>query len=88
VDHDVAVRILAAHNLDIPKASAHGILIERSNKFYIDLTSLVLRELENLQIQSSHVSISSIDTKTNANYYSYRRGDTGVRNYSLVRFQN
>ena len=87
VDHDVAVRILAAHDLDIPKASAQGILIERANKFYIDLTALVLRELESLQIQSSHVSISPVDTKTNAHYYSYRRGDTGVRNYSLVRFK-
>ncbi len=86
VDHDVAVRILSAHDLDLNKASALGILIERENKYYIDLVALVFRELENLQIQSSHVSVSPVDTKTNSSYYSFRRGDTGVRNYSLVRF--
>jgi polyphenol oxidase len=86
VDHDIAVRILSAHSLDLNKASALGIVFERENKFYIDLVALVFRELENLQIQSSHVSVSPVDTKTNPHYYSYRRGETGVRNYSLVRF--
>ncbi len=88
VDHDVAVRILSAHDLDLDKASALGILIERENKYYIDLVALVFGELENLQIQSSHVSVSPVDTKTNPNYFSFRRGDTGVRNYSLVRFKS
>lgn len=87
VDHDVAVRILRAHELDLRKASALGILIERENKFYIDLVALVFGELENLQIQSSNVSVSPVDTKTNSSYYSFRRGDHGVRNYSLVRFK-
>ncbi len=88
VDHDVAVRILSPHELDLNKASALGIIFERENKYYIDLVALVFRELENLQIQSSHVSVSPIDTKTDRTYFSFRYGDTGVRNYSLVRFKS
>jgi YfiH family protein len=88
VDHDVAVRILSAHELDLNKANGLGLIYERENKYYIDLVALVFRELENLQIQSSQVSVSPIDTKTDRNYFSFRCGDTGVRNYSLVRFKN
>lgn len=88
VDHDVAVKILFAHDLDLSKASALGIVFERENKFYIDLVALVFRELESLQVEAANVSVSPIDTKTNPNYYSFRRGDTGVRNYSLVRFKS
>jgi polyphenol oxidase len=88
VDHDVAVRILSAHELDLNKANGLGLIYERENKYYIDLVALVFRELEYLQIQSSQVSVSPIDTKTDRNYFSFRRGDTGVRNYSLVRFKS
>ena len=88
VDHDVAVKILFAHDLDLSKASALGIVFERENKFYIDLVALVFRELESLQVESANVSVSPIDTKTNPHYYSFRCGDTGVRNYSLVRFKS
>ncbi|MBY0385335.1 polyphenol oxidase family protein [bacterium] len=84
VDLDVAQRILTAHNLDF--SSAGKLCVQKDKKFFINLSELVTRELEAFGLSRSHIWTSDIDTKTNSDYYSFRRGDTGVRNYSLVEF--
>lgn len=79
-DKDVALSILQAHGLTLESPFC----LEQNNKYYINLAGLVVREVENLKLQVDVLTISHIDTKTNANYYSYRDGDRGGRNYSVI----
>lgn len=79
-DKDVALTILEAHGLSLE----NQFCLEQNNKYYIDLASLVVREVENLKLQVDVLTVSNIDTKTNTNYYSYRAGDRGGRNYSVI----
>lgn len=85
VDQDVAQRILSAHNLDF--VTAGTLCLEKDNKFFINLSELVNRELKVFGLSRSQIWTSDIDTKTHPDYYSFRRGDINVRNYSLVQIE-
>lgn len=87
VDKDIAERILSAHQKDLNSSIKSGLCLQKENKYFINLSSLVIEELNHFKINSQQINVSPIDTKTDLNYYSYRRGDTGVRNYSLLRFR-
>lgn len=84
VDQDVAQRILAAHYLDF--SNAGKLCVQKDKKFFINLSALVIRELEAFGLSRSQISISDIDTKAHPDFYSFRRGNKNVRNYSLVGF--
>ena len=79
-DKDVAVSLLKAHNVSLESLFC----TEQDNKFYIDLAALVVREVEMLKLQIDVLNVTKIDTKTNDHYYSYRAGDRGGRNYSVI----
>lgn len=87
VDKDIAERILLAHNIPLKMALSTSLCTQKESKYFINLSALVIQELHHLGIHQAQVHVSDIDTKTNPDHYSYRRGDTGVRNYSLVRFR-
>lgn len=81
VDADVANGIMKAHGLDI----TNPICEKRENKFHIDLSALIVREIKDLQLNIDVLFISEVDTKTHPEFYSYRDGDRGGRNYSIIR---
>ncbi len=100
VDRDVAMELLKAHNIayfqgDISSSvqqfevfmkdrSPSDIIYEHGTKFYVNLAALVSWELLRLYLPAQQIIISSKDTKKDVNYYSFRRGEKGVSNYSLV----
>lgn len=84
VDLDVAQKILFAHNLNL-----NSNLVEQKNKkFYVDLSSIIHNEVKNLNLQIDVFEKSKIDTRSHASYYSYRSGDRGGRNYSVIKLKN
>jgi polyphenol oxidase len=87
VGQDVAKSLLSSHGLTIENAELLGLCSAKEKKYLIDLSALVVRELESLGIEKKQIWMSTIDTKTNPDYFSYRRGDVGVRNFSLVQFK-
>jgi len=80
VDKDVANEILTAHGEGLDSSFCQ----ESDNKYYINLSALVVREVEALKLQLDVLTVSSVDTKTSSSYYSYRDGDRGGRNYSVI----
>jgi YfiH family protein len=100
VDRDVAIDLLRAHNIayfqgditsSVPQFTvfmkdrkASDVVFEKNGKFYVNLSALVSWELLRLYIPPQQIYISDKDTKTDGNYFSYRRGEKGVSNYSLV----
>lgn len=80
VDPDVAVSILKAHghSLDSPYSEKRG------DKYHILLSALIIDEIKALGLRIEHLHISDIDTKVHPEYYSYRDGDRGGRNYSVI----
>lgn len=100
VDRDVALDLLKAHNIayfqgDITSSvpqfevfmkdrTPQDVVYEARGKFFIRLAALVSWELLRLYIPPKQIYISDKDTKTDENYYSFRRGEKGVSNYSLV----
>ncbi len=87
VDKDIAERILSAHNINLQTALGTGLCFQKGFKYFLKLSDLVTQELTHLGIEKNQITVTDIDTKTNQDYYSYRNGDTGFRNYSLVRFR-
>lgn len=80
VDADVAKKIMDAHNLDLSLPFCE----KRNNKYYIDLSALVIREIKALHLNVDVQLISDVDTKTDNEFFSYRNGDRGGRNYSII----
>ncbi|MCB9072476.1 MAG: polyphenol oxidase family protein [Bdellovibrionaceae bacterium] len=80
VDEDVAIKILAAHQhtLSSPHCKKIG------NKYFIALAKLVEHEIRDSVNGLEQFIISSIDTKTDHRFYSYRNGDRGGRNLSFI----
>lgn len=76
VERDVADEILKDMNRD------EGLVKKSADKFYINLSEIVIRQLISKGIMRSQISVSCTDTKTDENFYSYRRKDSG-RNYSF-----
>lgn len=87
VDGDVAQEIYSAHGITIAQALNDNLCFAANNKFYLDLAELVSREIESFGFSRNQIWKSDIDTKTDQNYYSFRRGDKGVRNYSAIRIK-
>jgi YfiH family protein len=85
VDIDVAKKILSAHALSFEKAEKIG--HKKENKHYIDLAALVTKELTELGLHQENIWQSPVDTKTDTNFHSFRRGEKDVRNFNLVRFK-
>jgi len=81
VDKDVADTILSSHGLAL---NSSKVIYEKDSKFHIDLSYLVLQELDSLGINGDRVILSNRDTKAEEGYYSYRRGEKGVSNYSFI----
>lgn len=80
VDLDVATSILSAHGLD----TSSDFCFKSGEKYYLDLASLVLREIQELKLKPDILFVSEVDTKTDPAYNSFRAGDRGGRNYSLI----
>jgi polyphenol oxidase len=80
VDMDVAKKIMAAHGLDLIQPYCE----EKSNKYHIDLSALVIREIKSLYVNMEVLTVSAVDTKTDSEFFSYRNGDRGGRNYSII----
>jgi polyphenol oxidase len=87
VDGDVALEIFSAHGITLAEALNTNLCFAANNKFLIDLSELVIREIETFGFNRDQICKSDIDTKTDINYYSFRRGDKGVRNYSAIRIK-
>ncbi len=89
VDLDIAERILSAHSITLKKALADSLCVHSNNKYFISLSELVIREALKHGFSRSQIWVSDVDTKTDLDFFSYRRslvsGETGVRNYSVVR---
>jgi polyphenol oxidase len=100
VDRDVALSILSAHDISYAGGEAlspisafpvfmenkksEDLVFEKNGKFYVNLSALVRWELLRLHIPPHQLFVSDRDTKLDTNYFSYRRGEKGVSNYSLV----
>lgn len=80
VDSDVAKKIMSAHDLELTLPYCE----KRNEKYYIDLAALVIREIKALHLNVDVQLVSDIDTKTNSEFFSYRNGDRGGRNYSII----
>lgn len=76
VDRDVADTLLFNYNRD------DNLVEKKGEKFYINLAEILIRQLISVGVKRSQILVSKIDTKTNLNFYSHRRGDPG-RNYSF-----
>ena len=93
VDLEVAERVLSAHKLTLAQARTDSLCVSKNKKYYISLSELVVREAQTFGISRQQIWVSDIDTKTNPQFFSYRRltntaspsGETAVRNYSVVR---
>lgn len=100
VGADVALALLSAHDISyqggnltstapqfevfMKDRKTTDLIFEANSKFYINLSALVSWELLRLYIPAQQIWVSDKDTKTDKNYFSYRRGEKGVSNYSLV----
>lgn len=80
VDLDVAKKIMSAHDLELSLPFCE----KRGEKYFIDLAELVVREIKSLHLNIDALFVSDVDTKTHPDYYSFRDGDRGGRNYSLI----
>lgn len=81
VDEDVAISILKAHEYSLNSEHCE----KRGTKFHINLSALVIEEIQKhsrMTIENSF--ISQIDTKTHPEFFSFRDGDRGGRNYSVI----
>lgn len=57
----------------------------KNNKYYVDLTQIVLSQINSATENKAKTHFCNIDTKTNVNFYSYRRGkQTKERNLSFI----
>lgn len=88
VDQDVAEKILAAHNHTLTSALAENLCFERHKKYYMNLSALVSQEIMKFGFKKEQIWISSVDTKTEPQFYSFRRGDRDVRNYAAIRIKS
>jgi polyphenol oxidase len=84
VDGDVAKQILNVYGLSLDAPLNPLLAIKKGTKFYIDLAKLVETHLINMGILKKNIFISSKDTRASEEYYSYRRGERGVSNYSFI----
>jgi polyphenol oxidase len=84
VDGDVAKQILNAYGISLDSALDPLIVIKKGPKFYIDLAKLVETSLIKMGILKKNIFISPKDTRASDEYYSYRRGERGVSNYSFI----
>lgn len=56
-----------------------------NNKYYVDLTKIVLSQINSASENKAQTHFCHIDTKTNESFYSYRRGkQTKERNLSFI----
>lgn len=83
VDQDVAIKLLSAHELEMQKVSEE-ICYFKNKKYYVNLAQLIIQQLQKTQVPKKNIWLSNIDTLTDSNYYSFRRGDVGKRNYSFL----
>jgi YfiH family protein len=57
----------------------------KNNKYYVDLTKIVLSQINSATEKKAQTHFCNIDTKTNENFYSYRRGkQIKERNLSFI----
>ncbi len=87
VDGDVALEIFSSHGMTLAEALNTNLCFAANNKFLIDLSELVTREIEAFGFTRDQIWKSEVDTKTDTNYFSFRSGDKGVRNYSAIRIK-
>ncbi len=81
VDIDVARAVLKAHGEELNSDYCE----KRGDKYHIQLSALVLREItDDVGLKVENRFVSPVDTKTHKDFYSYRDGDRGGRNYSLI----
>ena len=58
---------------------------QHSNKFYLDLTKIVLSQINSTTDGKAQTHFCGVDTKTSENFYSYRRGkERKERNLSFI----
>lgn len=64
---------------------AHDYAIAKNNKFYVSLNKIIESQIENILDRKPEIIFLGIDTKTNSDYYSYRRDhQTKERNLSFI----
>jgi polyphenol oxidase len=77
VDLDVFEKLV---NPDLPST-----YFQKKDKYYIDLNALVLKQINDCTDSQARVTFSKIDTKTNLDFHSYRRGKSpSDRNLSFA----
>jgi YfiH family protein len=59
-------------------------MFTRNNKFYVNLSKIVISQIEHVIQKMAEIEFLSIDTKTDREYNSYRRDQTKLRNFSFV----
>jgi YfiH family protein len=80
VDHDVYEKIKTSSY----KLPENEYCEFNNNKYYINLNKVVLSQIQNVS-DDTKVNLSLIDTKTDQNFYSYRRGKLkSERNLSFI----
>jgi polyphenol oxidase len=80
VEKDVALQILKAHEADL----LSEFCFVKKPKYHIALSELVMREIAMLRLRPEVLQISDVDTKMDSNFFSFRNGDRGGRNLSLI----
>ena len=81
VDFEAYVLLSKAHyNL-----KNEDFMIFKNNKYFIELNKIVESQIKNVTDFTPEINFLNIDTKTNTDYYSYRRGQkTKERNLSFI----
>ena len=59
-------------------------MFTRHDKFYVNLSKIVISQIEHVIQKMAEIEFLSIDTKTDREYNSYRRDQTKQRNFSFV----
>jgi YfiH family protein len=81
VDEDVYRRLIDSSNNLQPQLCSYA----ANNKYYVDLNKILLSQVQYVLGNSNSVTLSLIDTKTDLNFHSYRRGKLKPdRNLSFV----
>jgi polyphenol oxidase len=81
IDEDV-FNILKGSHYNLSESDFYQ---QRNNKYYVDLTKIVQSQIDLATHKNSKVHFCNVNTKTNENFYSYRRGkQTKERNLSFI----
>ena len=85
VDRDIFEKLISAETEHLPDFNLATTYFQENDKFYINLNALVQQQISVCTNSRARVTFSNVDTKTNLDFHSYRRGKSpSERNLSFV----